>query len=51
MGIGLKINLHLEGFLRFDRGFSTVYTKNTNNNTYNRMLAVGLNYYIDENWW
>ena len=51
MGVGLKINQHLEGFLRFDRGFSTVYPKNTNNNTYNRMLAVGLNYFIDENWW
>lgn len=51
MGIGLKINLHLEGFLRFDRGFSTVYTNNTNNNTYNRMIALGFNYYIDENWW
>lgn len=51
MGVGLKINQHLESFLRFDRGFSTVYPKNTYNNTYNRMLAVGLNYFIDENWW
>src|SRR5690606_27779222 len=51
MGIGLKVSQHLEGFLRFDRGFSKVYTNNVNNNTYNRMLAVGLNYYIGENRW
>ena len=50
-GAGLKINLHLEAFLRYDRGFSTVYPNNTNRNTYNRLLALGLNYYIDENWW
>lgn len=51
LGIGLKINQHIEGFLRLDRGFGTVYPKNKIHNTYNRLLAVGLNYYIDENWW
>lgn len=51
MGVGLKISQHLEGFLRLDRGFSKVYPNNYLNNTYNRMLAVGLNYYIEENWW
>lgn len=51
MGIGLKINQHMEGFLRLDRGFSTIYPKNNFHNTYNRMLALGINYYFDENWW
>lgn len=51
MGVGLKLSQHLEAFLRFDRGFSKVYPNNTSRNTYNRMLALGLNYYINENWW
>lgn len=50
-GIGLKVNQHMETFLRYDRGFSTVYPKNDAYNTYNRLLAVGINYYFAENWW
>ncbi len=50
-GLGLKINQHMETFLRYDRGFSTVYPNNDRNNTYNRLLALGINYYINENWW
>lgn len=49
-GAGLKINQHFEAFLRYDRGFSKVYPNNSRN-TYNRLLALGLNYYIQENWW
>lgn len=51
VGMGLKVSQQMEAFLRFDRGFSKVYPKNDRNNTYNRMLAVGLNYYLNENWW
>ena len=51
LGIGLKPSPKWEAFLRFDRGFSKVYPNNTNRNTYNRMLAVGVNYYLSENWW
>ncbi|MBU4537177.1 MAG: PorT family protein [Weeksellaceae bacterium] len=51
MGVGLKVSQHMEAFLRFDRGFSTVYPRNNIHNTYNRTLSLGLNYYIDENWW
>lgn len=50
-GIGLKISQQLETFLRYDQGFSTVYPNNNLRNTYNRMLALGVNYYFVENWW
>ncbi len=50
-GLGLKINQRMEAFLRYDRGFSTVYPNNDRNNTYNRLLALGINYYFVENWW
>lgn len=50
-GVGLKVSQQLEGFIRFDRGFSTVYPNNDRNNTYNRLLAVGLNYYLNSNGW
>ena len=50
-GLGLKVNQHMETFLRYDRGFSTVYPNNDRRNTYNRLLAIGINYYFDENWW
>lgn len=46
LGIGLKPSTQWEAFLRFDRGFSKVYTDNPRN-TYNRMLAVGINYYLN----
>ncbi|WP_027377381.1 outer membrane beta-barrel protein [Kaistella palustris] len=50
-GVGLKISQQFETFLRYDRGFSTVYPNNDNRNTYNRLLALGVNYYLNENWW
>lgn len=46
VGVGAKINDQLEGFLRFDRGFSKVYPDNNLNNTYNRQLSVGINYFL-----
>ncbi len=49
-GTGLKISDSFEGFIRYDRGFSKVYTNNSKN-TYNRLLAVGLNFYLKKNWW
>lgn len=51
LGIGLKPSPKWEAFMRFDRGFSKVYPNNNLRNTYNRMLAVGVNYYLNENWW
>lgn len=50
-GIGLKVSQKFETFLRYDRGFSKVYPNNDRNNTYNRMIALGLNYYLNDNWW
>lgn len=50
-GAGLKISQQFEGFIRYDRGFSKVYPNNNDRNTYNRLLAVGINYYLNENWW
>ena len=49
-GAGLKVSQQIEAFIRYDRGFSKVYPNNTRN-TYNRLLAVGINYYLNENWW
>ena len=46
-----KLNLKMETFIRYDHGFSKVYPNNNNNFTYNRLLAVGINYYLNENWW
>lgn len=51
LGAGLKVSQQMEAFIRFDRGFSKVYPNNDRNNTYNRLLAVGVNYYLNENWW
>lgn len=50
VGAGIKISQQFEAFLRYDRGFSKVYPNNTERNTYNRMLALGLNYYLNKNW-
>ena len=50
-GAGLKVSQQMEAFLRYDRGFSKVYPNNTSSNTYNRLIAVGLNFYLNENWW
>lgn len=49
LGAGFKINEKLEAFIRFDRGFSKVYPDNNVNNTYNRLLAVGVSYYLSGN--
>lgn len=51
LGVGIKPTSRWEAFMRFDRGFSKVYPNNNLRNTYNRMLAVGVNYYLNENWW
>lgn len=51
LGAGLKVSQKLEAFLRFDRGFSKIYPNNDRSNTYNRLLAVGINYYLNDNWW
>ncbi len=48
-GTGIRINKQFEAFLRYDRGFSKVYTDNPEK-TYNRLLAVGINYFINTNW-
>ena len=50
-GAGMKVSQKVEAFLRYDRGFSKIYPNNDRNNTYNRLLAVGINYYLNENWW
>ena len=49
VGTGLQISQQWEAFLRYDRGFAKVYPDNPVN-TYNRLLAIGLNYYIKSNW-
>lgn len=51
VGVGMKVSQQVEAFLRFDRGFSKVYPNNDMNNTYNRLLGIGINYYLNENWW
>lgn len=48
-GAGLTISQQWEAFLRYDRGFSKVYPDNSRN-TYNRLLGIGFNYYINSNW-
>lgn len=48
VGAGIKINDKLDAFIRFDRGFSKIYPDYTRDATYNRMLALGINYYIGE---
>lgn len=45
LGVGMEINRNLEAFLRYDHGLSKVYTDNPNN-TINRLLGLGVNYYI-----
>ena len=47
VGVGAKVGDNLEGFLRYDRGFTKVYPDNTMRNTYNHQLAVGVNYYFN----
>ena len=47
-GAGLKVSDKMEAFIRYDRGFSKVYKNNDINNTYNRLLAIGINYYLGD---
>ena len=49
VGAGLKISDRMEGYFRYDRGFSKVYPNNSRN-TVNQMIAVGVNYYLSETW-
>ncbi len=51
LGAGLKVSRQMEAFIRYDMGFSKVYPNNNLHHTYNRLLAVGVNYYLNENWW
>ena len=46
VGVGVNVQDKLDVFIRFDRGFSKVYPDYTRDATYNRMLGVGINYYI-----
>lgn len=48
LGAGLRIDDEIEAFIRFDRGFSKVYPNNDRNNTYNRFLGIGINYYLQD---
>ncbi len=48
VGAGIKVNEKLDAFIRFDRGFSKIYPDYTKYSTYNRMLGIGINYYIGE---
>lgn len=45
-GVGLWISDDVEAFLRYDRGFSKIYPDYTHYNTYNRLLALGVNIYL-----
>lgn len=45
---GVRVDDKWNVFLRFDRGLSKVYPDYPKYNTYNRMLAIGINYYIGE---
>ena len=48
VGVGLKVGEKMEAFLRYDQGFSKVYPKNDSNNTYNRLLGIGINYHLNQ---
>lgn len=50
VGAGLRINDQIEGFIRYDRGFSNIYPDYTHYNTYNHLLAVGVNFYLKKDW-
>ncbi len=50
VGAGVKIARQWEAFIRYDQGFSKVYPNNPRF-TYNRNLGIGINYYLNENWW
>ncbi len=46
VGVGVKLQEKLDVFIRFDRGFSKIYPDYTKYTTYNRMLGLGISYYI-----
>lgn len=46
VGAGVKIEEKWDVFIRFDRGFSKIYPDYTKYTTYNRMLGIGISYYI-----
>lgn len=48
VGAGFKIDEKIDVFIRFDRGFSKIYPDYTRDTTFNRMLGIGINYYIGE---
>lgn len=48
-GAGLTLSPQAEAFIRYDQGFSKVYPNNDRHHTYNRLLAVGVNYYLKNN--
>lgn len=50
-GIGMAVSHQMEVFMRYDWGFSKVYPNNKSHFTYNRLLGIGINYYLNENWW
>ncbi len=45
---GVKVDDKWNVFLRFDRGLSKVYPDYAKYSSYNRLLAIGINYYIGE---
>ena len=48
VGAGVNVSEKLDVFIRFDRGFSKIYPDYTRDTTFNRMLGIGINYYIGE---
>lgn len=50
LGTGLQVSPKIDAFIRYDQGFSNVYPKNNLNNTRNRMLAVGINYFLNRDY-
>ncbi len=48
LGAGIKINDKMDAFIRLDRGMSKIYPDYTRDATYNRMLGLGINFYLGE---
>ncbi|MFC4164412.1 porin family protein [Epilithonimonas zeae] len=46
VAVGVKVQENWDVFIRFDRGFSKIYPDYTKYTTYNRMLGIGINYYL-----
>lgn len=49
VGAGVKVASRVDITLRFDRGFAKVYKDNPES-TYNRLLSLGINYYLNPTW-